>query len=1515
MLPRRVNYGDFLLLGLAALSFGPKLSAGQGDNAPPCINGDLQCPISKACYPPQAVCDSYDDCGTGFDEIECLELDECNETIYAPFDSDCSAERSNGTFDSRGLDFSFNGEFFFGIPPIESESPVWIDRVYLNWGMNRQSLPSTNLTEQGFFMLRISSISNVGDVTNSTVVTLQLTANESLSGAVKKLREPFEVNRFEIRSIQVNLSFVIDAEPSNESPYTAPEFLEYGTVEVEFVRYIDPCPGIDDSGIQCLTASLPYLGKNDATQCQPLERKQFVSYLYGECISSPEIVSISEKQTGYPGENISISCTATGSPQPVVSLLPVVDPESTAEVGLSASAFQLVPLSNGTDITFTCTAENLAGTATSRVQVTALGDYRCPGLADALVDFSQNQLTECPSVLQLPVGGNIAAQSFLSVYVLQDGILQFLPLMLFTPNPQLGVPSVITFRITVTIEPVIVEVERPSRGSRDVFKILYERDYRNVTLDNGGITVEFSPPVFVSQSTPLYINLLTLDNTPLYLQFNYDEMQGPLSYLQCPLSPPLNPTDNASCYDQLDTWAAMEEKFVGLGCAEDASLSFGTYEACLRIGDAQPVVTNEVSVPLLQFSQNYDIPCPIEGAVRRQWLRMSSRGLRTPYESPSPFLRFQPFTAGDMGYYLCEGYGGGAYRDETVATAPVLLTVKGVATIAFSVTFDIDYIDFENFEISSEFATMFRGPIQAPFFNDYEFRGLISRSLLDDINSYEFPTIVNTRNGSTIVDYVINFNSSMWNDSVNTIVNATASLLEFAYAPPFENRGESSNPSPAAIIPGSIVVSSASSCLESVVTGTFGTLNFPATPLDQTADSQERCSEYSNNTPLPRARRTCRGDLLSAAVWDDPVFLDCFVGEDTNEVLDNIARAVVTPENVIEYSYYVAEAAANFADINAEGLRAISDALEKIVNVRNSSTEVTSNTLRIVDNALGAPDEEFVNAVDFEAPTRILDFLEQQITLFQTQGDGNNLTIIGRSVAVVALQLPKASLMEGLGFATLASPDSEEKSDVLKELNENKTMVYFNPDNIPKTTIDASIVLPPDILELLPPYLLENGIVPVTFFIFQTSKLFLSPNQKYDLGDGRRLTVGTRVISATVEGAVIQGLPQGGEVETAFLELNVTRDSEAVDNRTCVFWDKIDQGGRWSSEGCRREDNPDINRIRCLCDHLTSFAVLLDVSGDVGLYALDVLGMIGCIISIICLLITLVTYLSMKKLRSKQPQRILINLCFALLGLYLVFVIGIDRRYPTAGCVVVGFLIHFFLLSSMSWMLVEAINMYLLFVKVLNANVSQFLLKAALFAYGLPLLVCIVTVAVDSSLYLGDGNYCFVKPGPALYYGVLLIVALLLAANFIIFGIVMQRLSCRKSVAAHKTTQASRGEMWRRVQNAVAISVLLGLTWLFGFLAIGGARLVFNILFLVLNSLQGFFVFLMFCVRQKEVREQWVRWMHCHFAEIKPGQRRSDDFVKAKYTKTGSQGGRTSLATSSSQGIQMSSGATVSTTT
>eukprot|EP00057_Strongylocentrotus_purpuratus_P017269 XP_011671743.1 PREDICTED: G-protein coupled receptor 64 [Strongylocentrotus purpuratus] len=274
--------------------------------------------------------------------------------------------------------------------------------------------------------------------------------------------------------------------------------------------------------------------------------------------------------------------------------------------------------------------------------------------------------------------------------------------------------------------------------------------------------------------------------------------------------------------------------------------------------------------------------------------------------------------------------------------------------------------------------------------------------------------------------------------------------------------------------------------------------------------------------------------------------------------------------------------------------------------------------------------------------------------------------------------------------------------------------------------------------------------------------------------------------------------------------------------------------------------------------------------------------MIGCGVSALCLVILLVTFICVKKLRSRQPQRIHMNLCIALLGLYIVFMVGIDLRYPTNGCVAAGFILHFFLLSSVSWMLVEAVYMYLLFVKIHNGTVSKFLRISSVFAWGSPLIVCVIIVCIDREFYLGDDTYCFVQPGPVLYYSVLLPIAIIVLINTIIFILVTYRLTCgRWTISAKSSADKNRSETWRRLMDLVAFTVLLGLTWVFGFLAIGGARFLFNILFLIFNSLQGFFVFIMFGLRQKPVRDEWLRCCRCRCGEDE-SSRRSKQYMKSK---------------------------------
>ncbi|KAJ8041413.1 Adhesion G-protein coupled receptor G6 [Holothuria leucospilota] len=71
----------------------------------------------------------------------------------------------------------------------------------------------------------------------------------------------------------------------------------------------------------------------------------------------------------------------------------------------------------------------------------------------------------------------------------------------------------------------------------------------------------------------------------------------------------------------------------------------------------------------------------------------------------------------------------------------------------------------------------------------------------------------------------------------------------------------------------------------------------------------------------------------------------------------------------------------------------------------------------------------------------------------------------------------------------------------------------------------------------------------------------------------------------------------------------------------------------------------------------------------------------------------------------------------------------------------------------------------------------------------------------------------------------------------------------------------SRQEIFRRLQNAVAISVLLLVTWVTGFLSIGAVSWLLNFLFCLVNSFQGCSIFFLFCVRQQEVRSAWMKWL------------------------------------------------------
>lgn len=119
---------------------------------------------------------------------------------------------------------------------------------------------------------------------------------------------------------------------------------------------------------------------------------------------------------------------------------------------------------------------------------------------------------------------------------------------------------------------------------------------------------------------------------------------------------------------------------------------------------------------------------------------------------------------------------------------------------------------------------------------------------------------------------------------------------------------------------------------------------------------------------------------------------------------------------------------------------------------------------------------------------------------------------------------------------------------------------------------------------------------------------------------------------------------------------------------------------------------------------------------------------------------------------------------------------------------------------------------------------------------------------------------CFMNLGPSFYFAQLFPIALILTINTGVFIIVIYNLTCGRKMTSMKEPNAAtqRAELLRRLQNAIAIGTLLGLSWVSGFMAIGSARFFFNVVFVICTSLQGVFIFLLFCVRLPEVRQQMM---------------------------------------------------------
>uniref|UniRef100_A0A3Q2HIE3 Adhesion G-protein coupled receptor D1 n=1 Tax=Equus caballus TaxID=9796 RepID=A0A3Q2HIE3_HORSE len=364
----------------------------------------------------------------------------------------------------------------------------------------------------------------------------------------------------------------------------------------------------------------------------------------------------------------------------------------------------------------------------------------------------------------------------------------------------------------------------------------------------------------------------------------------------------------------------------------------------------------------------------------------------------------------------------------------------------------------------------------------------------------------------------------------------------------------------------------------------------------------------------------------------------------------------------------------------------------------------------------------------------------------------------------------------------------------------------------------------------------------------------------------------------------------------------------------CAFLDFSSGDGIWSNQGCALVEG-NLSYSICHCTHLTNFAILMQVVPlEVGpqevsslasvrlvppsvssaarppllappglsphgsfthpsgvsespvthlaipeekltrghQVALSSISYIGCSLSVLCLAVTLVTFAVLSSVSTIRNQRYHIhaNLSFAVLVAQVLLLISFRLEPGTTPCRVLAVLLHYFFLSAFAWMLVEGLHLYSMVIKVFGSEDSKHLYYYGM-GWGSPLLICVISVSSATDSY-GMSNNCWLLLESGAIWAFVAPALFVIVVNVVILVAVTRVIS---QISADNYKVHGDPSAFKLTAKAVAVLLpILGTSWVFGVLAVNQQAVAFQYVFAILNSFQGFFIFLFHCLLNSEVR-------------------------------------------------------------
>ncbi|XP_017735536.1 PREDICTED: adhesion G protein-coupled receptor E1 [Rhinopithecus bieti] len=339
-------------------------------------------------------------------------------------------------------------------------------------------------------------------------------------------------------------------------------------------------------------------------------------------------------------------------------------------------------------------------------------------------------------------------------------------------------------------------------------------------------------------------------------------------------------------------------------------------------------------------------------------------------------------------------------------------------------------------------------------------------------------------------------------------------------------------------------------------------------------------------------------------------------------------------------------------------------------------------------------------------------------------------------------------------------------------------------------------------------------------------------------------------MNSRVVGGIMTGEKKDGFSDPVIYTLENIQPKQKFERPICVSWSTDVKGGRWTSFGCVVLEASEMHTI-CSCNWMANLAVIM-ASGELTMdFCLYVISHVGMIISLVCLVLAIATFLLCHSIRNHITY-LHLHLCVCLLLAKILFLAGIDK---TDNQVYIARAVS---LPNPIFSPPASAHSYPIPSTPIPTSGPLHRLCPLTVTLTSQLLTCL-TPCDSSQFKITSLIICWLNTETEFIWSFLGPVCTVIAINSILLTwtlwILRQRLS---SVNAEVSTLKDTRLL---TFKAFAQLFILGCSWVLGIFQIGPVAGVMAYLFTIINSLQGAFIFLIHCLLNRQVREEYKRWI------------------------------------------------------